>query len=102
MSEEKPKYAQIVEGAEQLSLGVSLVASILIGIGIGIGLQHLFGVGWLFWIGVFIGIASAGLNLYRAFVKQKAELDALKDDPRYKHYNDIKDETDDEGLDASY
>ncbi|RUM67824.1 MAG: hypothetical protein DSZ06_00365 [Sulfurospirillum sp.] len=92
----KPKYANIVEGAEQLSLGVSMVASILIGIAIGIGLQKLSGVSWLFWIGVFIGLASALLNIYRAYKKQKAELDKLKDDPRYKNYSNIDDEYDDE------
>jgi len=92
----KPKYADIVEGAEQLSLGVSMVASILIGIAIGIGLKKISGVSWLFWIGVFIGLSSAILNIYRAYKKQKAELDKLKDDPRYKDYSNIDDEYDDE------
>ena len=92
----KPKYADIVEGAEQLSLGVSMVASILIGIAVGIGLSRLFGVGFLFWIGVFIGVSSAILNIYRAYKKQKRELDKLKDDPRYKDYSHKDDELDDE------
>jgi len=92
----QPKYAQIVEGAEQLSLGVSMVASILIGIAMGIGLSKLFGVSYLFWLGVFIGVASAILNIYRAYKKQKAELDKLKDDPRYKDYSNIDDEYEDE------
>ena len=35
MSEkEKPKYGKLIEGAEQLSLGISIVVAILIGIGL--------------------------------------------------------------------
>ena len=87
MSEtEKPKYSKFIEGAEQLSLGVSIVVAILIGVAIGVGLMKLFGKGWLLWLGVFWGVAAAGLNIKRAYTKQKAELDKLKDDPRYKHY----------------
>ncbi len=95
MSErEKPKYGKFIEGAEQLSLGVSIVVAILIGVAIGVGLMKLFGKGWLLWLGVFWGVAAAGLNIKRAYTKQKAELDKLKDDPRYKHYNQ-PDEDDD-------
>jgi F0F1-type ATP synthase assembly protein I len=40
MSEkEKPKYGKLIEGAEQLSLGISIVVAILIGIGLGM-LMH--------------------------------------------------------------
>jgi len=91
-----PKYGKFVEGAEQLSLGVSMVVAILIGIALGIGLKSLFGHGWLLWVGVFIGIVAAGLNVYRAYVKQKEDLDKLKDDPRYKDYSQKDDDEDDE------
>lgn len=97
MSEqEKPKLGKIVEGAEQLSLGISMVVAVLIGIGIGLGLKSIFGHVWLLWVGVFIGVAAAGLNIYRAYKKQVAALDTLKDDPRYKHYNTQDDDEDDE------
>lgn len=92
--EEKPKIGKIIEGAEQLSLGISMVVAVLIGIGIGIALKNIFGAIWLLWLGVFIGVAAAGLNVYRAYKKQVAELDTLKDDPRYKHYNKQDDEDD--------
>ncbi len=96
MSEDKkPKYGKFIEGAEQLSLGVSIVVAILLGVGIGLGLVKLFGKGWLLWLGVFWGVAAAGVNIKRAYDKQKAELDELKDNPRYKHYNDIDEEDDD-------
>jgi F0F1-type ATP synthase assembly protein I len=95
MSEEqRPKIGKIIEGAEQLSLGISMVVAVLLGIGIGVVLKNSFGHVWLLWVGVFIGIAAAGLNVYRAYQRQKAELDTLKDDPRYKHYNKIDDEDD--------
>jgi len=93
--EEKPKYAKIIEGAEQLSLGISMVVAVLIGVGLGMGLRNLFGVQWLFWVGVFIGIAAAILNVYKAYKKQKIELDKLKDDVRYKNYK-YDDSDDDE------
>ncbi len=94
--EEKPKLGKIVEGAEQLSLGISMVVAVLIGIGIGVVLKNSFHQLWLLWVGVFIGVAAAGLNLYRAYKKQVADLDTLKDDPRYKNYNTFKDDEDDE------
>ncbi len=92
--EEKPKLGKIIEGAEQLSLGISMVVAVLIGVGLGLLLKNIFGQLWLLWVGVFIGVAAAGLNVYRAYQKQKADLDSLKDDPRYKHYNQKKDDDD--------
>jgi F0F1-type ATP synthase assembly protein I len=91
LSEKKPRYGKIVEGAEQLSLGVSIVVAILLGIAIGIGLKKLFGIYWLFWLGVFWGVSAAGLNIYRAYKRQKDEFDKLKDDPRYKDYSKVDD-----------
>ncbi len=96
-SEEKePKYRKIVEGADQLSLGISIVVAVLLGIGAGILMRRYFGYEWLFWLGVFWGIAAAILNIRKAYVKQKVELDKLKDDPRYKHYNQTDDDDDED------
>jgi F0F1-type ATP synthase assembly protein I len=100
MSDEKksPKYGKFIEGAENLSLGISIVVAILIGVAAGLGLKKLFGSIWFLWFGLFWGIAAAGLNIKRAYVKQKAELDKLKDDPKYRHANknfDDDDEDDD-------
>jgi len=92
--EEKPKIGKIIEGAEQLSLGISMVVAILMGIGLGILLKNMFGAVWLLWVGVFIGIAAAGLNVYKAYQKQMKDLDTLKEDPKYKHYNKQDDEDD--------
>ena len=38
----KPKYGKIIEGAEQLSLGISMVVAVLIGVGIGIFLKNTY------------------------------------------------------------
>ena len=75
--EKKPRLKPIVEGAESLSLGISIVVAVLIGVALGYGLRHLFGIGWLFWIGVFIGIAAAILNVYKAYSKQYKEFEKL-------------------------
>ena len=86
----QPKYRKIIEGAEALSLGISIVVAILIGVGLGYWLRNLFGQGWLLWVGVFIGVAAAILNVYKAYQKQKKEFDELAKDPQYKNYYEDK------------
>lgn len=92
---EKPKYGKYVEGAEQLSLGVSIVVAILMGIGLGWLMRDWFGYGWLFWLGVFWGVGGALLNIYKAYKKNVASLDELKDENRYKQYRQTKDDDED-------
>ena len=84
--DQKPKYGKYVEGAEQLSLGVSMVVAVLMGVGLGWLMREWFGYGWLFWLGVFWGVAGAILNVYIAYKKNVKSLDELKDDVRYKNY----------------
>ncbi len=91
----EPKYKKAVEGLDQLSLGISIAVAILIGVGIGFGLKALFHQTWLLWLGVFWGVGAAVSNVYKAYKKQKKELDELADDPRYKMTNQ-KDDDDDE------
>ena len=92
----EPKYKEIVEGAQTLSLGISIVVAILIGVGLGLLMRKYLGYNWLLWVGVFWGIFAAGLNIKRAYSKQKIELDKLKDDPRYKHAKKDFDDDDDD------
>lgn len=98
MSEEnkEPKYKKTVEGLDQLSLGISIGVAILIGVGIGFGLKSLFNQTWLIWVGVFWGVGAAVNNVYKAYKKQKRELDALADDPKYKMKNQKDDDDDDD------
>jgi F0F1-type ATP synthase assembly protein I len=83
----KMGYKKFIDGAEQLSLGISIVVAILLGVGIGLLMRDWFEQDWLLWIGILWGIGGAGLNIKKAYEKQKKELDKLKDDPKYK---DIK------------
>ncbi len=89
MSEEnkEPKYKKTVEGLDQLSLGISIGVAILMGVGIGFGLKSLFNQTWLLWLGVFWGVGAAINNIYKAYKKQKRELDELVKDPRYSGIN---------------
>ncbi|MDD5051139.1 MAG: AtpZ/AtpI family protein [Sulfuricurvum sp.] len=92
----KPRLKPIIEGAETLSLGISMVVAILIGVGIGIGLKKLTGITWLLWVGVFIGLAAAFLNVYKAYSKQYKEFEKLAKDPRYNMGQTIGKDEDDE------
>ena len=99
--EKQPRLKPIIEGAETLSLGISMVVAVLIGVGIGLGLKHLFGIGWLLWIGVAIGIAAAFLNVFKAYSKQYKEFEKLAQEPRYKYKKQLEeDEDDDEDFGA--
>lgn len=84
MNDNEPKLKKVVDAADGLSLGISIVVAVLIGVAIGYGLRKYFGYEWLFWLGVVWGIASAVLNVYKAYKKQKKSLDELANDPRYK------------------
>ena len=94
---EEPKLKKIIVAADGLSLGISMVVAVLLGVGLGLLMKNIFGVPWLFWLGVFWGIAAAILNVYKAYQKQKKSLDELADDPRYRHkkYDDSDDDEDD-------
>jgi len=94
MNSKEPKYKKVVEAADGLSLGISIVVAVLIGIGLGYGMRKLFGYEWLFWLGVFWGVAAAILNVYKVYKKQKKELDKLSKDPKYvgRRFDDDDDE----------
>lgn len=94
--EHKPRIKPIIEGAESLSLGISMVVAILLGVAIGFGLRKLFGIDWLLWIGVAIGISAAVLNVYKAYSKQYKEFEKLAKDPRYNMGKKVDDDDDDE------
>jgi len=70
---EEPKFKKIVDAADGLSLGISMVVAVLIGV---------------------------SNNVYIAYRKQKASLDELARDPRYRHQREI--DADDEDDDERY
>lgn len=94
--EQKPRLKPIIEGAETLSLGISMVVAVLIGVAIGLGLKKLTGITWLLWVGVAIGIAAAIMNVYKAYSKQYKEFEKLAKDPRYNMGQTPKDDDEDE------
>ena len=96
MQENDPRFKKVVVAADGLSLGISMVVAVLLGVGLGYLMRKWFGYEWLFWLGVFWGIAAAILNVYKAYVKQKASLDELAQDPRYRQrtFDDDDDEDD--------
>jgi F0F1-type ATP synthase assembly protein I len=99
---EDPKLKKVVEAADGLSLGISMVVAVLIGVGIGLGLQNLTGAKWTLWIGVFIGVGAAVLNVYKAYAKQKKSLDELAKDPRYTYKKEQQEKYDAEDEDDKY
>lgn len=94
--ERQPRIKPIIEGAETLSLGISMVVAILLGVGIGLGLRKLFGIDWLLWVGVGIGISAAVLNVYKAYSKQYKEFEKLAKDPRYNMGKKVDDDDDED------
>lgn len=71
----EPKLKKAFQGLDQLSLGLSIVIAILIGIGVGYALYLATQAIWTLWLGVFWGIAAAGLNIQKAYKKLKKELE---------------------------
>ncbi len=85
---------EVVKGAEQLSLGISIVVAIIIGSGAGYWIMKETGWTWTLFAGVAVGIAAAGLNIKKAYDAQIKSLEQLKDEGKFKPAKD--DDEDDE------
>ncbi|QKF59504.1 AtpZ/AtpI family protein [Aliarcobacter lanthieri] len=83
--ENKPKHRDKIEALDSLSVGISMVAAIVIGVLLGLGLKHLTGYTWTLWLGIIWGIAAAILNVYRAYKRAQKVYEGLENDPRYAH-----------------
>ncbi|MDO9266129.1 MAG: AtpZ/AtpI family protein [Sulfurimonas sp.] len=97
-----PRIKPIIEAADNLSLGISMVVAVLMGVGIGILLKNITGYGWTLWIGVFIGIAAAVLNVYKAYSKQYKEYEELAKEPRYAIKKQLQDDDDEDDSEKNY
>ena len=93
--ERKPRIKPIIEAADSLSLGISMVVAVVMGVGIGWLLKNLTDIAWTFWIGVAIGIAAAILNVYKAYSKQYKAYEELAKEPRYAIKKQLEDDKDD-------
>lgn len=98
--EQAPRIKPIIEAADHLSLGISMVVAVAMGVGIGYMLKKYTGIAWLFWIGVFIGVAAAILNVYKAYSKQYKEFQELAEQPRYKVKKALQEDDEDDDFDA--
>ncbi|MFC2750693.1 MAG: AtpZ/AtpI family protein [Campylobacter sp.] len=90
----KINLGDVVKGAEQLSLGVSIVVALAIGAGFGYWMMKETGWTWTLFAGIAVGIAAAGLNIKKAYDVQIKSLDELKDKGKFKPAKD--DDEDDE------
>lgn len=79
----KPKHQDKVIALDNLSLGISIVAAIIIGFGIGYGLKQLTGYTWALWLGIAWGIMAAIMNVYKAYKRAQKEYEGMENDPRY-------------------
>jgi F0F1-type ATP synthase assembly protein I len=93
--EEKTKVRQVVEAVDGLSLGISMVVAVIMGVGIGLVLKSWTGASWTLWIGIFIGVAAAILNVYKAYEKQRDGYEDLLKEPRYAIKKKLEDDEDD-------
>lgn len=84
---QNPKFRSIIVGASGLSLGISIVVAIMLGIGAGVLMQKIFGVFWVLFLGVFWGIAAAVLNVYKVYKAELRDFEKLANDPKYKNMN---------------
>jgi F0F1-type ATP synthase assembly protein I len=83
------KNQKIYEGLSGLSLGISMVVAVVLGIGIGIWLSDIFESKIFLWIGVFWGVGGAVLNVYKAYKKEKKAYDKIAQDIKYQdHFNE--------------
>jgi F0F1-type ATP synthase assembly protein I len=92
----KGKVGKTIEGAEKLSLGISIVVAILMGIGLGVWMKNTFHQSWLLWLGVFWGVAAAIMNIRIEYKKLKKQFDEIEKNPAYKSYKINKKEKEDE------
>lgn len=86
----EPKYGRVVSAVSGLSLGISMVVAVLLGVGIGMWLKNLTGQTWTLWLGVFWGVGGACYNLVLAYKRQQREMKELQNDPKYREYKDIE------------
>jgi len=98
----KPRIKPIIEAADSLSLGISMVVAVLMGVGMGLALKHFTEIAWLFWVGVAIGIAAAILNVYKAYSKQYKEFEELAKEPRYAIKKQLEDDEDEDYGETKY
>jgi F0F1-type ATP synthase assembly protein I len=88
----EPKMKKVIEGADSLSLGISIVVAVLLGVALGLWLKSIFDSVLLLWLGVFWGVSAAILNIYRAYKKELIEYEEIAKNPKYNISNQKKEQ----------
>lgn len=70
-----------------LSLGISIVVAIAIGVLLGVGAYKLTGAKVCIYLGAALGVAAAIMNVYKAAKHLQKELKELEENSRYKDYS---------------
>lgn len=65
---EKLKF--IAQSTTALSLGISMVVAVLMGVGLGVFLKNITGMTELLFLGIFLGVSASILNVYKAYKQQ--------------------------------
>lgn len=79
------KHQSKLAALDNLSLGISIVVAVAMGFGLGYLLKTWTGYTWTLWLGIFYGVAAAGLNIYKAYKRAQKEYEGMENDPRYAH-----------------
>lgn len=87
--EKNGKISHITKGAYDLSLGISMVIAILIGLGIGYGLYKLTDFKWFILIGLIYGFMAAILNVYKAYKRLRKDFKDIEKDVKYNYKKDV-------------
>lgn len=87
---------KVIRAANTLSLGISIVVAVILGVVIGYYLSKWTGVGAFLWIFTAFGVAAAGLNVYKAYKNLMKDAQKIENDPKYKNIKpaDLDDEDD--------
>ena len=89
----------IVRGANTLSLGISIVVAVILGVVCGLYLKRLSGSWFLFWLFVAFGVAAAFLNVYKAYKALMRDAKELEFMAKNSHQNlDENSANDDENI----
>ncbi len=81
---------QTLQGLDNLSLGISMVVAIAIGVALGVWLQKLTGSVYMLFGGIVLGVLAAILNVYKAYKRLSKELENC-DNKGYMDKDVIKD-----------
>jgi F0F1-type ATP synthase assembly protein I len=98
LNNNEPKHQGKLRALDSLSLGISMVVAVVIGVGIGLLLKDWTGKTWTLWVGVVLGILAAFNNVYKAYLRAQKEFEGMENDPRYAHrakYGDMSKNDDD-------